>query len=181
MDKNKQDGSAISTEVANVQGQISATIAGQLEVFDAQCNAIISQVSDAYVLNLLAARRYEFLLDLTTTIEQKFNEQYQQYMKETIAVVSGVINALNEQSTERAILKEQATAKRLTAPEIPTLQLSSYQDVLEEKRSKQSNLSLSQIKVPENPTPSDIDAISLLGMSLEDIENERQQLEGDKE
>jgi len=142
-------------------------------------NAIVAEVSDTYVLNILAARRYEFLLNLTTTIERKLNEQQNLFLRDTVAVVTGVINALNEKLAENTIAIELATAKRLTAAATPTLKLSSYRDVKEQKRNQQSNLL--SLKVPENPTKSDIDVIEMLGISLEEIEKQRNEFNSGKE
>jgi len=163
-------------EESTVAAQISTTIAAQLEEFDNVVNAIVAEVSDTYVLNILAARRYEFLLNLTTTIERKLNEQQNLFLRDTVVVVTRVINALNEKLAENTIAIEQATAKRFTAAPTPTLQLSSYRDVLEQKRNQQSNLL--SLKVPENPTTSDVDAIEMLGISLADIKNSRKKLDG---
>ncbi len=167
----------VSPQTNKVQANISATIAEQLEDFSNHLDDVVNEVSDAYVLNIIAAKKYEFLLDLTTTIEQKLNQHYSAFLHETLEIGTAIIGSLNEQLSDRTLIKEQTTAKRIQAGKRPNLQLQSYQEILEQKRNKQSNLL--SLKVPENPTNSDKDAIDMLGISIEEIKQQRKNNTGE--
>jgi len=158
-------------ESQKLEEKIAGTIAEQLKVFDSQFNAIIAQVSDVYVLNIIAAKKHEFILELVAAIESKLAEQMTGLRNFQIALGTELIAGLNAALTDKTLAKEKATAKRIEAGELPEFSLPSYQAVLEQKRNQQ--FSLVSLKVPDNPTNYDLQNIKMIGTSLEEIQELR--------
>ena len=134
--------SRLSSESQDLGAKIAATLAAQVEEFDGQFDAIISQVSDVYVLNIIAAKKHEFILELIGAIEQKMNEQMSGLRDFQIGVANNLISGLSNTLVEETLIKEKATSQRIKATPAPSLKLVSYEDILEKKRNQYNKMAL---------------------------------------
>ncbi len=170
MNNSDNNSSVTPNNFENLESAIASQINTTWQQVEWQLDAIIDQTSDVYSLSLIAALKQRFILNLSRSIEEKVNIEAQRFILGVREGVGTLTQNFVEGLVDKHLELEESTAQPVAKlPENNTpLSLPSFDNMLQQKREQQS--SLISLKLPSQPTNSQLDAMQLMGIDIDENE-----------